>query len=118
MQTALDRERAILNQRMGPQAMGDPSGGMPQGGLPSSGGPPPPGQGAMQQPPGGVPNQGQPTPGFPEALNTVFQILVKGNEADQALFGKMIGQLQAMVQDHAQGQGQAMTSQQGIPSTP
>jgi len=114
MQTALDRERAILNQRMGPMA--SPA-GMPQGGLPSSVGPPPPGQGAVQQPPGGVPQQGQPTPGFEEACNAVFQTLMRGNEADLAIFGRMIGQMQSMSQDHAQGQGQ-VPAQQGIPSTP
>lgn len=116
MQTALDRERAILNQRMSP--IGASAGGMAQGGLPSPGGPPPPGQGGMQQLPGAVsPQQGQPTPGFPEALDAVFQTLLRGNEADLQMFGRMMGQLQSMVQDHEQGQGPAMPAQ-GIPSTP
>ena len=124
VQTAMDRERAILGQRM---ELNSPSqtGGMAQGGLQPSAGSPPPMQGGAQQPPGAGAasmgqGQGQPTQGFPELLNQVFQTILQGNEADAVMLGQMLQELKSMYDEHtgqAQGQGQAMP-QQGIPSTP
>lgn len=121
MQTAMDRERAIMGQRMQMQA---PQGGMAQGGLqPPQGGASPPMGG--QQPPGAGPavqgqGQPQPSPGFQEALSTVFNTLMQGNEADMQLFAAAMGQLDAMSKQHQaeMGQGPSMPQQPGIPSTP
>lgn len=120
VQTAMDQERAIMQQRAG---MAGSPGGMAQGGLqPPQGGASPP-MGA-QQPSGAGPaamqGQGQPSPGFQEALSTVFNTLMQGNEADMNLFAAAMGQLDAMAKQHQaqQGQGPAMPQQRGIPSTP
>lgn len=118
VQTALDRERAILGQR---GQMTSPTGGMAQGGLQPQAGSPPPMQGGVQQSPGAAPapNGGQPTQGFPEALNQVFQTLLQGNEADAVMFGQMMQELKTMHEQHTgQGQGQGAGMQQAIPSTP
>ena len=119
VQTALDRERAILGQRM--ELNSPQTGGMAQGGLQSPAGPPPPMQGGAQQPPGaGAAAQGQPTQGFPELLNQVFQTILQGNEADAVMLGQMLQELKSMHDEHTgqvQGQGQAMGAQP-IPSTP
>ena len=124
VQTALDRERAIVGQRMDLRSP-SPSGGMAQGGLPPTSGVASSPMGGAQQLPGAgaAPMQGgagQPTPGFPELLNQVFQTILKGNEADAVMLGQMIAELKSMYEEHmaGQGQGQGMPGQAPIPSTP
>ena len=96
-----------LMQERQAAAMGAPSGMPPSGGGPAGltqgqGSPPPAALGG-QQPAGAAP-QGQPTPGFEQLASQMLQTLVQGNEADLAIFGQMIGQLQSMSEDR-QGQG-------------
>ena len=120
VQTAMDRERAILGQRMQP-GMGQGTGGMAQGGLQTPGGVASSPMGGAQQPPGAgaAPGgQGQPTQGFPELINQVFQTILQGNEADAVMLGQMLQELQSMHTEHTgQGQGAGM-AQQAVPSTP
>lgn len=86
MPTPFEQQRQQMASRMAPS-----------GGMGSSGPTPPPGQNP-QQPPGGASSRLEPL------LQQVLQILVEGNPADLEAFGKFMGELQQLMQDH-QGQG-------------
>lgn len=88
MPTPFDMQRQQMGQRM----MSSPPGGMGAG----AGMPPP--QAGPQQPPGGGSSRLEPL------LQQVMQILVEGNPADVEAFGRFMGELNQLVQDH-QGQG-------------
>lgn len=96
-----------LMQERQAAAMGAPPGVAPSGGGPAGltqgQGPPPPTALGGQQPAGAAP-QGQPTQGFEQLMSQVLQVLVQGNEADLAIFGQFMGQLQSLVEGN-QGQG-------------
>jgi hypothetical protein len=86
MPTPFEQQRNQMASRMAPS-----------GGMGASAGTPPP-QSGPQQPPGGASSRLEPL------LQQVLQILVEGNPADLEAFGKFMGQLQQLMQDH-QGQG-------------
>lgn len=97
-----NRESNIMAQRLGAA-----TGGAASGGMPATQGSPPP-QMAGQQPPAASPQQGAAggTPGFREICEQVVNTLVRGDMEDLAVFGEIVmGPLQAMVQEHGQGQG-------------
>jgi hypothetical protein len=97
MPTPYEMQRQQMASRMGAPSPGGP-------GV-ASGTPPP--QGSPGQAPGGAPSSSRLEP----LLQQVMQILVEGNPSDLEAFGKFMGQLQQLMQDH-QGQG---TPQGGAP---
>lgn len=89
MPTPFDAQRQQMISRMGAAP----------GGMGAGNRMPPPGSGP-QNPTGGAPQNSRLEP----LLQQVMQILVEGNPADLEAFGKFMGELQQLVQDH-QGQG-------------
>ena len=87
MPTPFEMQRQQMGQRMMGSSPGAP--GAPSGTPPPQGGP--------GQAPGGSSR-------LEPLLQQVMQILVEGNPADLEAFGKFMGELNQLVQDH-QGQG-------------
>jgi hypothetical protein len=102
MPTPYEMQRQQMASRMGAPSPGGP-------GV-ASGTPPP--QGSPGQSPGGAPVSSRLEP----LLQQVLQILVEGNPADLEAFGKFMGQLQQLMQDHGNGQGAGQVAPQGPPN--
>ena len=80
--------------------MAPPSGGGSPAGLTQGQGSPPPTAPMGQYPAGAASPQMQPTPGFQELASKMLEVLVQGNEADLQIFGQMVGQLEALAENH------------------